>query len=429
MEQYEGYKFAPKQFLIGVQFLFVAFGALVLMPILTGLDVSVALFTAGLGTIAFQIVNYKCIPPIFLASSFAFISPIKDSIEKWGIGATMFATVCAGAFYIILSFIVRFKGSDFIHKLLPPIVVGPVIISIGLILSPAAISMATAQGIENITKNEAMLVSGISLLSCILAITFGKKIISLIPILCGIAAGYVAGIIIGIVDFENIAKASWFSIPNFTFAKISDFNLNAVLFMLPIAIAPTIEHIGNIVAISSITKHDFIKTPGLKTTLLGDGIATSLASFFGGPPNTTYSEVTGAIKITKMYNPCIMTFAAISSMILAFVGKLNAFINSIPTPVIGGIMVLLFGVIASVGMESLIKNKTDLSNPRNMIIISLILVSSLGGLEISFGFINLSGISLGAIVGIVLNMILPKGEKLKEIEQGLDNTQNIKENE
>lgn len=426
MEKYEGYKFAPKQFLLGVQFLFVAFGALVLMPMLTGLDVSVALFTAGLGTIAFQIVSRKCVPPIFLASSFAFIAPIKYSVEKWGIGATMFATVCVGAFYIILSLIVRIKGSDFIHKLLPPIVVGPVIMSIGLILSPSAIDMAVGKGLEGVSKNEALLVSGASLLGCVLAITFGKKIISLIPILCGITFGYIVALMFGMVDFAGILNASWISVPNFTFAKVSDFNINAILFMLPVAIAPTIEHIGNIVAISNITKHDFIKTPGLKTTLFGDGIATSLASFFGGPPNTTYSEVTGAVKITKMFNPCIMTFAAITSILLAFVGKLNAFIHSIPTPVIGGIMVLLFGVIASIGMESLIKNKINLSNPRNMIIISLILVSALGGLEISFGFISLSGISLGAIVGVILNLILPKGESLDEIEQGL-NQENIKE--
>lgn len=426
MKKYEGYKFAPKQFLLGVQFLFVAFGALVLMPMLTGLDVSVALFTAGLGTIAFQIVSHKCVPPIFLASSFAFIAPIKYSVEKWGIGATMFATVCVGAFYIILSLIVRIKGSDFIHKLLPPIVVGPVIMSIGLILSPSAIDMAVGKGLEGVSKNEALLVSGASLLGCVLAITFGKKIISLIPILCGIALGYMVALVLGMVDFAGILNASWISMPNFTFAKISDFNINAILFMLPVAIAPTIEHIGNIVAISNITKHDFIKKPGLKTTLFGDGVATSLASFFGGPPNTTYSEVTGAVKITKMFNPCIMTFAAISSILLAFVGKLNAFIYSIPTPVIGGIMVLLFGVIASIGMESLIKNKINLSNPRNMIIISLILVSALGGLEISIGFISLSGISLGAIVGVLLNLILPKGESVEEIEQGL-NQENIKE--
>lgn len=426
MKKYEGYKFAPKQFLLGVQFLFVAFGALVLMPMLTGLDVSVALFTAGLGTIAFQIVSRKCVPPIFLASSFAFIAPIKYSVEKWGIGATMFATVCVGAFYIILSLVVRIKGSDFIHKLLPPIVVGPVIMSIGLILSPSAIDMAVGKGLEGVSKNEALLVSGASLLGCVLAITFGKKIISLIPILCGITFGYIVALMFGMVDFAGILNASWISVPNFTFAKVSDFNINAILFMLPVAIAPTIEHIGNIVAISNITKHDFIKTPGLKTTLFGDGIATSLASFFGGPPNTTYSEVTGAVKITKMFNPCIMTFAAITSILLAFVGKLNAFIYSIPTPVIGGIMVLLFGVIASIGMESLIKNKINLSNPRNMIIISLILVSALGGLEISFGFISLSGISLGAIVGVILNLILPKGESLDEIEQGL-NQENIKE--
>ncbi|ABK81881.1 uracil-xanthine permease [Campylobacter fetus] len=404
---YDGYHFRVSDVLFGVQFLFVAFGALVLMPILTGLDVNVALFTAGIGTLIFQICTRKRVVPIFLASSFAFIAPIAFSIQEWGLPATMGGIVAAGLFYVVLSFIVRFKGQKFIYKLLPPVVVGPVIITIGLILSPSAVDMAMGKG-ASYSNEIALSIAGISLLSTIVAIIFTKGIFRLIPIIIGISVGYVVSIIYGVVDFSPIAKASWISMPNFT---APSFELNAILYMIPVAIAPTIEHIGNILAIGNVTKTDFIKDPGLKDTLLGDGLATSAAAFFGGPPNTTYSEVTGAVRLTKAFNPGIMTWTAITAILLAFVGKLGAFIATIPAAVIGGIMVLLFGIIASVGMETLIKHKVDLADPRNMIIVSLILVFAIGGMVFDFGAASFSGIGLGAIMGVILNLVLPKTDK------------------
>lgn len=407
------YDFGFKDSLLGAQFLFVAFGALVLMPILTGLDTNVALFTAGIGTLIFQFVCRKKIVPIFLASSFAFIAPISFGISKWGLSATMGAVFFAGIAYSAFSFVVKYKGYDFIQKILPPIVVGPVIMTIGLVLSPSAVSMATPSGDAlkiyqalnpNFTTNDAMIIAGISLLVTLICITFAKGMLKLIPILCGVAAGYIISLFYGIVDFSGIKNASWFSVPNFTFPT---FELDAILYMIPVIIAPIIEHIGNVVAISNVTKEDFTKNPGLEKTLLGDGIATSVAAFLAGPPCTTYAEVTGAVRLTRAFNPAIMTWSAIVAIILAFIGKLGMLISSIPPCVLGGIMILLFGIIASVGMESLIKNRVDMDEPRNMVIIALILVPALGGMVLDFGFASFSQIGLGAIIGVVLNLILP----------------------
>lgn len=397
------YDFKVKDAVLGAQFLFVAFGALVLMPILTGLDVNVALFTAGIGTLIFQICTRRKVVPIFLASSFAFIAPITFSVKEWGIGATMGGLVFAGLFYVVLSFLVRFKGEGFLHKLLPPVVVGPVIITIGLILSPEAVKMAMGKG-ATYTQELSIIIAMITLVSTIVVIMFGKGVFKLIPIICGISVGYGVSLIAGIVDFSSVLQASWFAIPNF---QAPTFELNAVLYMIPVAIAPTIEHIGNVIAIGNVTKHDYLKEPGLKNTLLGDGLATSAAAFFGGPPNTTYSEVTGAVRITRAFNPAIMTWTAFTAILLAFVGKLGAFIATVPTCVIGGIMLLLFGIIASVGMETLIKNQVDVSNPKNIIIISLILVFAIGGMIFDFGFASFSGIGLGALIGVILNFVLP----------------------
>ena len=406
------YNFRLKDSIVGLQFLFVAFGALVLVPILTGLNPSVALFTAGIGTLAFQLINRKAVPPIFLASSFAFIAPISYGVSQWGVAATMSGLVAAGFFYIILSFIIRIKGSGFLHKLLPAVVVGPVIISIGLILAPVAVNMAmgkTGDGaIQLVPLDQALVISMIALTITVFTSLLGKGIFKLIPILFGIIGGYSVALMYGVVDFSSIEKAAWFAVPDFV-APV--FHWEAIIFILPIAIAPAIEHIGDMLAISNVTKKDYLKKPGLKNTLLGDGIATSLASFFGGPPKTTYSEVTGAVSITKAFNPAIMTWAAIFAIILAFVGKIGGFLSTIPVPVMGGIMLLLFGIIASVGMSTLIKEKVDLSCTRNMVIVSVILVFAIGGMTFNFGAVSFSGIGLGAIMGIFLNLILPKVKK------------------
>lgn len=250
-----------------------------------------------------------------------------------------------------------------------------------------------------------MTISMIALAVTVLFSLLGKGFFKLVPILGGIIAGYCVSLYFGIVDFSAVSKAAWFAVPNFT-APV--FKWEAILYILPIAIAPAIEHIGDMLAISNVTKEDYLKKPGLKNTLLGDGIATSVASMFGGPPNTTYSEVTGAVTITKAFNPAIMTWAAIAAITLAFVGKLGALLSTIPTPVMGGIMLLLFGIIASIGMGTLIKEKVDLGCTRNMIIVSMILVFSIGGMTFNFGGVAFSGIGLGAIIGIFLNLVLPQ---------------------
>lgn len=404
MEKYEGYNLRLRDALVGVQFLFVAFGALVLVPILTGLDTSVALFTAGVGTLMFQLVTRKNIPPIFLASSFAFIAPLSFGVKEWGIAATMGGVIAAGLFYVALSLLVRLRGEEFLHKILPPVVVGPVIMTIGLILSPAAVNMVMGKEAPY-TQAQSLSIALVSLATVIVVMMFGRGMLRLVPILCGIAAGYCVSLFVGIVDFTPILSAPWFALPSFT-APV--FKLEAVIYMVPIAIAPAIEHIGDMLAISNVTKENFLKNPGLKNTLLGDGLATSLAGCFGGPPNTTYSEVTGAVSITKAYNPAIMTFAALAAILLAFVGKLGAALSTIPAPVIGGIMLLLFGIIASVGMETLIKNGVDLAEPRNMIIVALIFVCAIGGMVLDFGAMSFSGVGLGALIGITLNLVLPK---------------------
>lgn len=410
------YDFRLKDCILGAQFLFVAFGALVLMPILTGLDTSVALFTAGVGTLIFQFVCRKKVVPIFLASSFAFIAPISFAVSQWGLSAAMGGVFFAGIAYSAFSFVVRYKGFEFVDKILPAIVVGPVIMTIGLVLSPNAVSMAFPDSSmlakyqilnPHFTQTDAIIIAFISLLVTLSAIMFGKGLLKLIPILCGVVAGYVMSIFYGIVDFEPVKSAPWFAVPNFT---TPTFRLDAILYMIPVIIAPIIEHIGNVIAISNVTKENFIKNPGLENTLLGDGIATSAAALVAGPPCTTYAEVTGAVRLTKAFNPAIMTWSAIVAIILAFVGKLGALIASIPGCVLGGIMILLFGIIASVGMESLIKAKVDMDEPRNMIIIALILVPALGGMVLDFGFASFSQIGLGAILGVVLNLILPKSK-------------------
>jgi uracil permease len=404
------YRFGLRESIIGLQFLFVAFGALVLVPILTGLDPNVALFTAGLGTLIFQVTTRRNVPPIFLASSFAFIAPIIYGVGKWGIAGTMSGLVAAGLFYVLLSILIRIKGSGFIHRLLPPIVTGPVIMTIGLILAPVAVHMATGHTgdgkIELVPFATAITISMITLLATIFATLLGKGMIKLLPILIGITVGYLASVLFGIVDFSAISNAPLFATPAFV---IPELNWEAVLFIVPIAIAPAVEHIGDVLAISRVTGEDYLVDPGLENTLLGDGLATSAASLLGGPPNTTYSEVTGAVTITKAFNPAIMTWAAIFAIVLAFFSKLGGFLQTIPVPVMGGILLLLFGIIASVGMNTLIHAKTDLSNPRNMIIVSLILVFAIGGMSFNFGGVGFSGIGLGAILGIILNLVLPQG--------------------
>ncbi|WP_312975450.1 uracil-xanthine permease family protein [Stutzerimonas nitrititolerans] len=408
-----------RQALAGAQMLFVAFGALVLMPLITGMDPNVALFTAGIGTLLFQLVTKRQVP-VFLASSFAFIAPIIAAKGEFGLPAVLGGVVAAGLVYILLGFAVRLKGPAFIDRLLPPVVIAPVIISIGLALSPVAVNMAMGKAGDGsaqlVPYETAMLISMPALLTTLLVAVLGKGLFRLVPILAGVTVGYGLSLAFGVVDTAGIAAAPWLAMPNFV---APEFHLGAILFMVPVALAPAIEHIGGVVAIGGVTGNNFIKKPGLHRTLLGDGLATSAAGLFGGPPNTTYAEVTGAVMLTKNYNPKIMTWAAVFAIVLAFIGKFGAALLSIPVPVMGGILCLLFGSIAVVGLSTLIRHQVDLSEARNLIIVSVTLVFGIGGMMIGYGEFSLSGISLCAIIALVLNLVLPGGEgwKNKQIEE------------
>ncbi|WP_435276094.1 uracil-xanthine permease family protein [Psychrobium sp. nBUS_13] len=397
-----------KEILTGTQMLFVAFGALVLMPLLTGLDPNVALCTAGIGTLLFQLVT-KGQVPVFLASSFAFIAPIMYGTQTWGIPATMGALMVVGVVYALFSGVIKLRGTDFIHKYLPPIVTGPIIMVIGLSLAPVAVNMALGKtgdaSAQLVDPQVALAISLPALIATLVISAFSKGFMRLVPILGGIVVGYGISLYYGIIDFSSVAAAPWFAMPNFT---APEFHWQAIIYMLPIAIAPAIEHIGDVLAISSATGKDYLKKPGLHRTLLGDGVATTTASMLGGPPNTTYSEVTGAVMLTKAFNPRIMTWAAISAILMAFVGKLGALLQTIPPVVMGGIMMLLFGLIASVGLGSLINAKVDFEQPRNFIIFAIVLVFGIGGMALNFGGYNIQGISLCALVAILLNLVLPK---------------------
>ena len=388
--------------------LFVAFGALVLVPILTGLDPNVALFTAGLGTLVFQLVTKRSVP-IFLASSFAFIPAIMHGVSTWGIAGTLSGLIAAGVFYMLLSGMVAWRGSDFLHRLLPPVVVGPVIMVIGLSLAPVGVNMAlgkTGDGaVQLVDGDTALIVSMITLLVTIAVSVLGRGILRLVPILAGLTVGYLLALSFGLVNFDSVSQAAWFAVPSFT---LPEFNLEAILFILPIAIAPAVEHIGDMVAISNVSGKDYLEKPGLKRTLLGDGLATSAAGMLGGPPNTTYSEVTGAVALTKAFNPVIMTWAAAFAILLSFSGKTGALLGTIPVPVMGGIMTLLFGAIAAIGLNTLVKAGDDLSEARNLVIVSLTLVFGIGGMQVGIGEFTLRGIALAAILAIVLNQLLPK---------------------
>ena len=397
-----------KNALQGAQMLFVAFGALVLVPLLTGLDPNVALFGAGIGTLLFQVITRRSVP-IFLASSFAFIAPIMFGVQTWGIGATMGGLMAAGVVYVLMGGLIKVRGVGFIHKLLPPVVVGPVIMVIGLGLAPVAVNMAlgkTGDGaVQLVDADAALWISAISLIVTIIISVFAKGFLKLLPIFGGIVAGYATSLVYGAVDFTPVAQASWLAMPNFV---APEFNINAIFFMVFVAIAPAVEHVGDMLAISNVTGKDYLKKPGLHRTITGDGVATIAASMLGAPPNTTYSEVTGAVMLTKAFNPVIMTWAAVTAIVLALVGKLGALLQTIPVPVMGGIMILLFGSIATVGLNTLIKNQVDLHKSRNLVIVGVTLVFGIGGMAFGIGDFSLQGVSLCGIVAILLNLVLPE---------------------
>ncbi|EKX97273.1 putative uracil permease [Hoylesella saccharolytica F0055] len=392
-----------KRFIVGVQFLFVAFGATVLVPLLVGLEPATALMTAGLGTFIFHFIT-KGKVPIFLGSSFAFIAPIISASKQWGMPGTLAGLLGVSLVYFVMSALVKWQGKRLLDKLFPPVVIGPVIILIGLSLSSSAVDMAKSN----------WLLAFISLITAILVLTMGRGLLKLVPVVCGISAGYIAACCLGEVDFRPVAEASWFALPSgIAHFSLPDLSWEPLLFMIPVAIAPVIEHIGDVYVVGAVAEKDFTKDPGLHRTLLGDGLACFASAFLAGPPVTTYSEVTGAMSITKVTSPAVIRIAAGTAIVFSVIGKLSALLRSIPQSVLGGIMLLLFGTIASVGLLNLMRHKVDLNQTRNIIIIGVTLTMGIGGAVLSYGNFAISGIGLSAIVGITLNLCLPKEKEKK----------------
>lgn len=392
--------------LSGAQILFVAFGATVLVPLLTGLNPSLALLGAGIGTLVFQLCTKRQVP-IYLGSSFAFIAPVIYSVQTWGMPATMGALASASFFYYVAAGLVKWRGVGFIHRLLPPVVIGPVVMVIGLGLAQVAVNMATGKAgdAQVVPYGTALAVASISLLATMLTAIRAKGLLKLVPILVGVLVGYLVSLFLGIVDFSKVTQAAWLAVPDF---GKPEFNLAAVLFMIPVAIAPIVEHVGGILAISSVTGKDFTESPGLHRTLLGDGLAVNIVGLFGGPPVTTYGEVTGALMLTRNFNPVVMTWAACFAILMAFVGKFGALLQTIPMPVMGGIMMLLFGSIAGIGLKTIMDGRVDLASARNLCIVSVTLVTGIGGLGVTIGSFSLQGISLCGVLAVLINLLLPQ---------------------
>ena len=389
----------------GAQILFVAFGAMVLVPLLTGLNPAMALLGAGIGTLLFQALTGRKVP-IFLGSSFAFIAPIIYAMQEWGMGGTMFGLFAAGFMYFVFAALIKYFGLPMVSRLLPPVVIGPVIMVIGLSVAVVAgnMAMGRAGGNQVLDYTHSLLLSGFTFAVTVMVAVFGSKMMKLVPILIGVAAGYLMALAMGMVDTAPIAAAPWFAVPHFHSPQV---NWQAALFMLPVAIAPAIEHIGGIMAIGKVTGKDYAAEPGLHRTLAGDGLGVCVAGVIGGPPVTTYGEVTGAVMLTKNSNPAIMTWAAIFAICMAFFGKFNAFLASIPLPVMGGVMILLFGTIASLGLKTLIDAQVNLMQPKNLVIVSSVLTVGVGGMEMKLGSFSFAGVGLCALLAILLSLLLP----------------------
>jgi len=416
-----------KTVVLGLQHTFTMFGATILVPIIVGFDISVALFMAGCGTILFHLITRGGVP-LFLGSSFSFIVPVMAATALYGdIAFALGGIVISGLLYIILAILVYLLGAQKIISWFPPIVTGSVIMIIGLVLAPVAINMASSGGGDTVTATN-WLVALMSFLVVVIVAVFLKGFAKALPVLIGLVVSYVIAVILtftgatpGLINFDPVVDAAWFGLPTFTLAK---FDLRAILLVAPVAICTMVEHIGDIMAIGAITNKDYLKKPGLHRTLIGDGLASVLSAMFGGPANTTYSENTGVLALTRQFNPTIMRIAAGFAILLGFIPKLAAIIETIPTAIIGGISIVLFGMIASVGARLLVDNKVDFHKSRNLIIAAVILVLGIGGASVPFviGTVDfvIEGIALAAIVGIILNKVLPGADDYKKNEPETD---------
>lgn len=422
-----------KKIILGLQHVLAMFGATVLVPMLTGLDPSIALLSAGIGTLLFHLCAQGKVP-VFLGSSFAFIgaialtlnpnnltSDLLKSPENWGMYLDNLALVkggiiAAGLVYAVIAILIYFVGVESIQKLFPPIITGPIIMVIGLRLSPVAINSAFYQTIDGkaVFNTTYALVALIVVITMVVISIFTKGFFKLVPILIAVVVGYIVSLFIGLVDIKPIIETSWFSFGNKEVVDqvflMPTFSWSAVLAIAPIALVVFIEHIGDITTNGAVVGKDFLKDPGIHRTLLGDGVATAFAGLIGGPANTTYSENTGVLAVTKVYDPKIIRLAAIFAIALSLIGKFGAVIRTIPNPVMGGISIILFGMIASVGVRIMINSQLDFSHSRNLIIAALILVLGIGVGELPIGVtgVTISGLAIAAIIGVIFNLILPQ---------------------
>lgn len=418
-----------KKMILGLQHVLAMFGATVLVPFLTGLDPAIALLAAGVGTLLFHLCAQGKVP-VFLGSSFAFIGAIAVTLNPDGLELTALTSpensayylenlanvkggiIVAGIVYAIIALIIRFIGVDAVKKLFPPIVTGPIIMVIGLNLSPVAINSAFYN--NGTLDLKFIIISSVVVITMITVSVFFKGFFKLVPILISVIVGYLASIILGIYDFSALQNIEFFSLSNTYFREKlltpPNFNIESVLAIAPIAFVVFIEHIGDITTNGAVVGKNFLVDPGIHRTMLGDGVATVFAGFIGGPANTTYSENTGVLAVTKVYDPKILRIAAVFAIVFSMIGHLAALLRTIPGPVMGGVSIILFGMIASVGVRILINADLDFSHSRNLIISALILVLGIGigSAGLTIGTVTLSGLAIAAVVGVIVNKILPQ---------------------
>lgn len=404
---------------LSFQHLFAMFGSTVLVPILVGIDPAIALLSSGLGTLAhMSVTRFKV--PAYMGSSFAYIGAMQLLMKQGGMPAIAQGALTGGLVYLLVAIIVRFAGQGWIDRVLPPIVVGPIVMVIGLSLAPVAIndSMYTNPGAMTGYSLPFLAISMITVMAIVIFSIYGKGFLSVVPILLGIVTGYVAAIIIGkvtgqsIVDFSNVSQASWLSLPTMEIPFLSykwAFYPSAILTMAPIAFVTMTEHFGHIMVLNSLTGKDYFKEPGLDRTLAGDGVAQVIASFIGAPPVTSYGENIGVMAITKIHSIYVIAGAAVLALVVSFIGKLTALLTSIPSPVIGGASIALFGVIAASGLKIIVENKINFDIKRNLLISSVVLVIGIGGMVLDITQnLQISSVAIATIIGIVLNLVLPE---------------------
>ncbi|MGM1014661.1 uracil-xanthine permease family protein [Limosilactobacillus fermentum] len=393
---------------LSLQHMFSMFGSTVLVPILVGLNPGIALFSSGVGTLMYLLITRHKIPA-YMGSSFSFIVPMMALMKSTGYPGIAQGTIAVGCVYLIVSLIVSHFGSAWIDRILPPIVVGPIVMVIGLSLAATAAKDATMNGSTYDIKY--FIVAMLTLLITIIFNMFFKGFLGLIPILLGIVGGYIIACLFGIVKFSGVMSAHWFSLPAFQIPFVNyhpQFYWGAILSMAPIAFVTMTEHMGHIMVLNELTDRNYFKDPGLNHTLAGDGTASIIAGFVGGPPVTSYGENIGVLAITRVHSVYVLAGAASFAILFSFVGKLSALIESIPSPVIGGISFLLFGVIASSGLRVMIEDQTDFNEKRNLMISSMILVIGIGNAYLQLGQYEFSGLAVAAVLGIVLNLVLPQ---------------------